>query len=217
MRRNGMVGVLLVGVVALGGAGCATRGYVRDEVRKEITTLRGDMGRSDEVLQRGVDDAGLVASRAELRAEAAEHGLGSVRDLALGNSEFKEVGRHRVYFDFDSAELEGEAVQTLDAVARDAGSNLRACVELFGFADPVGADWYNVSLGERRADAVRRYLVESGSVPLTRIETMSFGETWPAREKPAGGDHAQLRQVLVVLVERVEASSTEEEKILSQK
>jgi outer membrane protein OmpA-like peptidoglycan-associated protein len=212
-----MVGILLVGVIAAGGAGCATRGYVRDEVRKEITSLRGDMTRTDESLQRGVDGAALAASRAELRAEATESGLGSVRELALGHSEFKEVARHRVYFDFDSAELADGSTQTLDAVAREAGKNLGAYVELFGFADPTGADWYNVSLGERRADSVRRYLVESGSVPLSRIETMSFGEDWPAREKPAGDDHAELRQVLVVLVERVEPGGAPEEKVLSQK
>jgi outer membrane protein OmpA-like peptidoglycan-associated protein len=220
MKNGGKLSFLLVGCLLVGATGCATRGYVRGEVNKGMTNVREEMGRSDQALRAGIDDASLAASRADSRAMAAENGVGTVRGLALGDTEFKEVGRHNVYFAFDSAKLTDEGRRALDTAAREMGSNLRSCVELFGFADPVGPEAYNLQLGERRAEAVRRYLVETGAVPLTRIVTMSFGENYPSREKPAAEDNAKLRQVLLVLVERIEPTGTTgraEEKVLSQK
>ncbi|MGD8174724.1 peptidoglycan-associated lipoprotein Pal [Marinimicrobium sp. ARAG 43.8] len=82
------------------------------------------------------------------------------------------------YFDFDKSTLKPAARSTLVAHAerlKDSGDRVR--VE--GHADERGSREYNMGLGERRAKAVRDFLVLQG-VPASRIETVSYGEERPA-------------------------------------
>jgi len=84
-----------------------------------------------------------------------------------------------VYFDFDSAVLRDDARAALKKnaeVIRGAGS---AVITIEGHTDERGTEEYNLALGERRADAVRAYLVDLG-IPNSRLRTVSFGEAKPA-------------------------------------
>lgn len=85
----------------------------------------------------------------------------------------------RVFFDYDSYDLRPEARATLEGQARWLGqySNLNITVE--GHADERGTREYNLALGERRANAVRNYLVALG-VDGSRINTISYGKERPA-------------------------------------
>ena len=81
------------------------------------------------------------------------------------------------YFDFDSSELKPAAQAALDAHIALLRSNDRS-VRLEGHTDERGTRDYNMALGERRANAVRDYMVVNG-VPSYRIETVSYGEEQP--------------------------------------
>jgi len=81
------------------------------------------------------------------------------------------------YFDFDSYALKPEALEALDAyIAYYLGND--EPIRLEGHADERGTREYNMALGERRANAVRDYMVVNG-VPSYRIETVSYGEERP--------------------------------------
>jgi peptidoglycan-associated lipoprotein len=84
-----------------------------------------------------------------------------------------------VYFDFDRSDLDDVARNALDAkigvLETDASYHLR----IEGHADERGSDEYNLALGMRRANAVRRYLAYRG-VSEGRLETVSLGEERPA-------------------------------------
>ncbi len=82
------------------------------------------------------------------------------------------------YFEFDSAVLVPEARAALMAHAEYA-RNASKSVRLEGHADERGSREYNMALGERRANAVRDFLVLQG-VSSSRIETVSYGEERPA-------------------------------------
>ncbi len=85
-----------------------------------------------------------------------------------------------VYFDYDSAVLRDDARATVkkDAEAiRGAASS--TVVTLEGHCDERGSEEYNLALGERRAEAVRVYLVDLG-IPKSRLRVVSFGEAKPA-------------------------------------
>lgn len=86
-----------------------------------------------------------------------------------------------VQFAYDSATLNPSQTAICEAVA----SHLmdRGGVILEGHADERGSRDYNLTLGERRALAVRAYLIELGVSP-SQIQTRSYGE-----EKPANGNH----------------------------
>jgi peptidoglycan-associated lipoprotein len=84
----------------------------------------------------------------------------------------------RVNFEFDSALITDE---TRDALAANVGIMRRfeeIEVEVEGHCDEQGSTEYNLVLGQRRADAIRKYMVMAG-VAADRVETISFGEEAP--------------------------------------
>ncbi|MBP7830937.1 MAG: OmpA family protein [Kiritimatiellae bacterium] len=82
-----------------------------------------------------------------------------------------------VYFDYDSSQIKDSERSKLDAVASSLqGSQAGLVVE--GHADERGSNEYNLALGERRALAVRAYLVGLG-IDGDRIQTKSLGEEQP--------------------------------------
>ena len=83
-----------------------------------------------------------------------------------------------VYFDFDSDAIKPEAARILDQQAQFLNSNQGARVQVAGHTDERGTREYNMSLGERRAAAVRSYLANKG-VNSANIEIISFGEEQP--------------------------------------
>jgi peptidoglycan-associated lipoprotein len=95
-----------------------------------------------------------------------------------------------VYFDFDSSEIRSEYVPVVAAHAGYLVKFPTARVRLEGHTDEKGSREYNIGLGERRAQAVRRALMLQG-VADAQITTVSYGEERPAAE---GSDDAALAQ-----------------------
>ena len=97
------------------------------------------------------------------------------------------------YFDYDSYNLKPEATEALDAhIAAMQGND--ATVRLEGHTDERGTREYNMALGERRANAVRDYMVVNG-VPSYRIETVSYGEERPIAYGSGESNWSQNRRV----------------------
>lgn len=82
------------------------------------------------------------------------------------------------FFEFDEAELTDETRRKLDRIADRARGNDEATVRVTGYADQIGGDDYNLSLSQRRADAVRTYLIERG-LPENAVSVDARGETDP--------------------------------------
>lgn len=89
-----------------------------------------------------------------------------------------EVG-DRVFFGFDSSELDDEARAIAERLAVWMQENPSATVTIEGNCDERGTREYNLALGERRANSVRDYLVALGVNP-SRLSTISFGKERPA-------------------------------------
>ncbi len=89
-----------------------------------------------------------------------------------------QVG-NTVYFGFDSSELAGEAQATLDRQAAFLNVNPTMVVIIEGHADERGTREYNLALGDRRAVAVRDYLLAKG-LNAARVRTVSYGKERPA-------------------------------------
>ena len=89
-----------------------------------------------------------------------------------------QVG-NTVYFGFDSAELSGRAQATLDRQAAFLNVNPALVVIVEGHADERGTREYNLALGDRRATAVRDYMLAKG-LNSARIRTVSYGKERPA-------------------------------------
>ena len=83
------------------------------------------------------------------------------------------------YFDFDQTTIKSDSKAALSAHAAYLAANKSARVVLEGHADERGTVEYNLALGERRAMAVRRYLLANGAA-AGQLEVVSFGEERPA-------------------------------------
>jgi peptidoglycan-associated lipoprotein len=83
-----------------------------------------------------------------------------------------------VFFGFNQDELSPEARKTLDANIQWLKANPGVRITVAGYCDDRGTDAYNLALGDRRARAVRAYLVAGGIDP-TRISTTSYGKERP--------------------------------------
>lgn len=84
----------------------------------------------------------------------------------------------RIFFDFDSVELRSDARATLEKQSEWLKQNGGVSVWIEGHADERGTREYNLALGERRATAIRDYLVALG-VDDSRLQTRSFGKERP--------------------------------------
>ncbi len=84
-----------------------------------------------------------------------------------------------VYFDFDRATIKPSETSKIDEVVSYLKANPTHAVQIEGHCDERGTEQYNLSLGERRALAVREYLVTAGIQP-DRVFTISYGESRPA-------------------------------------
>jgi peptidoglycan-associated lipoprotein len=92
---------------------------------------------------------------------------------AVGGSQFTPV-----YFEYDSAQINDSERTKIEAVAEQLKTgSLNVIVE--GHCDERGSNEYNLALGERRALAIRAYLVGLG-IDASRIQTKSYGEERPA-------------------------------------
>lgn len=85
----------------------------------------------------------------------------------------------RVFFGYDQYNLTPEAQHTLELQAEWMKRYANVNVAIAGHCDERGTREYNLALGERRANAVRSYLMALG-VPATRITTISYGKERPA-------------------------------------
>lgn len=83
-----------------------------------------------------------------------------------------------VYFEYDSFKLKSDAKASLNAAATWLKANPSKQVQIEGHTDERGTTEYNLALGERRAGAVKDYLVMKG-VPAAQLSTISYGEERP--------------------------------------
>jgi len=86
----------------------------------------------------------------------------------------------KALFDFDKAVLkpEGKAAIDSEIISKLSGVQKLELVLVTGHTDPIGTQAYNQKLSERRADAVRDYLVSKG-IAKDKIETLGMGKTQP--------------------------------------
>ena len=93
------------------------------------------------------------------------------------------LSKRSVYFDFDSYVVRDESKPLVEAHGRYLQSNRNARMTIQGNADERGSREYNIALGQRRADSVKRMMLLYGATD-SQIETVSFG-----KEKPKNSGH----------------------------
>ena len=186
-------------------AGCATSG----SVDKKIEEAQLETNRRIESVAGQVEDLQQKQKATDIRldqlSQEAKDALKRAQEagvLAKGKVVFEQAfTEDRIKFKVDKYDLDKNAQGALSEFAgRVKALNEQYFVEIQGHTDDSGSSRYNDELGQRRADAVRRYLSREQQLPLNRMSTISYGDTLPVESnKTAKGRAANRRVVLVVL------------------
>ena len=107
------------------------------------------------------------------------------------------LSKRIVYFDYDSAEIRSDSQSVVAAHSRYLAGAAGQKIRLEGHADERGSREYNIGLGERRAQAVRRALLLQG-VAEVQLSTVSYGEERPAEAGSTEQAYAANRRVEIV-------------------
>jgi len=125
----------------------------------------------------GCQSTGKVSQASEQKVAVSDESRSTVAEKAPAPT---EVELETVYFEFNRWQLNDETRSALRTNAQQLQAGSAASpVTVIGHCDERGSEEYNLALGERRAEAVKRYLVDLG-IPASRIRTLSFGEARPA-------------------------------------
>lgn len=111
---------------------------------------------------------------------------------------FTENTTDTVFFAFDSSALSAEAQAALDTQVAWLKSHDDVNVIVQGYCDERGTREYNLALGERRANAVKQYLVSHG-IAEHRVSTISYGKERPAVFGSNEAAWAQNRRAVTVV------------------
>ena len=110
------------------------------------------------------------------------------------------LAKRTVYFDFDSSEIKGEGTDIVAAHAKYLAGHPNIHVRLEGNTDERGSREYNIGLGERRAQSVRRALLLQGASDA-QISTVSYGAERPVDPGHDEAAWAKNRRVEIVYVQ----------------
>lgn len=171
----GLAAIALAGSLLLTATGCGPK--PKPEPPKPAINL--DSLRAAEEAKRKADSI-RVADEARRAAEEAKRKAEAEAARLKAEAEAKDKASVRViYFDYDKANIRNDMVSPsqFDADLMKKYANWR--VQLEGHADERGTNEYNLALGDRRAQSVKKYLSDYG-IGADRISTISYGEERPA-------------------------------------
>jgi peptidoglycan-associated lipoprotein len=206
--------VLAIPVMALalgGSTACATKKFVNTrvgEVNTKVDTLgrsveetqertRANEGRISEVDQKAAA-AGMTAEEARAAANAAGTKVDTL-DAASKRLVYEvTLSEDKGNFKLNRVEIPDEAKAEIDALVNTLKANPNgAWIEIEGHTDATGGKAYNMQLGEKRAEQVKRYLYEQHQVPLHKMNVISFGEEKPVSDNKTRDGRAQNRRVVI--------------------
>jgi peptidoglycan-associated lipoprotein len=187
MKQSIVLKLLVVSAVLLVGAvGCKPKiknptpiPGAKVGVPPDRTTFGGDQGRT------APDGSGVTSQPVPQPTPPKPTGddliglpIDDISGMKRDETSFKA---NTVYFDFDRSTIKSSERSKIEAVANHLKSQPTHKLKVEGHCDERGTEGYNISLGERRALAVRTYLVNLG-IAADRVYTISFGEARPAME-----------------------------------
>jgi peptidoglycan-associated lipoprotein len=178
-------------LITLGGASCAKK-----EVKVETPVV--DNSAAEAAKKKAEEDAAAAAKKkaeadaaAAAKKKAEEDAAAAAKKKAEADAaaqkmlqdQINAVESEKIYFDYDKADLKPESQSILEKKAKFLQANPSYTLTIEGNCDERGTNEYNLALGERRADAAKKFINSLG-VSSDKITTISYGE-----EKPVDPGH----------------------------
>lgn len=194
---NHKTSLLLSLVVLLGFLfwGCATTSYVKKRTKEIEDNTKAQIGKLEQKVS-------AVDAKAEEAKSKANEAWAKAEELAKsqGYTGYQVIGEREVNFDFDSYDLTKITTDILDEMGTMLQQRPELILEIAGYTDDVGPDAYNLILGDKRAESVKRYLAEKFDIRIHRMFRISFGESKPKTlNDTISGRSTNRRATLVIL------------------
>lgn len=190
-------------VLALGSlfiAGCATKGYVRQQItpvnekvdqvdqnsQKRDSQQVADINKTNTQMdedEKKLDATSEIAKTADTESKGATvkanqnaRDLSDLRNVVANIDDYKAGNQVVVHFAVNRDTLTKDEIAKLDEVASQIGPLQRYFITVEGFTDQTGTKAYNNQLSRNRANQVISYLVGSHNIPVYRIHTVGLGD-----------------------------------------
>lgn len=215
MTRKWSSALVLAVTTTLVLSGCATKKFVQQEIANQAdkiqsveSAVEANQARIKEVdgktdmADRKADQAQAISEAAMDRGNEAFVAAEEAMLLAVGKLVLEETLTNDItQFAVNKADLPDGGVVELDVlVVRILELDQRVYLEIQGHTDSTGSEMWNIELGERRAEAVRRYLNELG-IPLFAMSVISYGEANPIADNSSRDGRGQNRRVVIRVLE----------------
>ncbi len=149
----------------------------------------------------------VIGSKMDKQAKDIKATLPGAEVERVGEGIKVTLGENTVNFEFNSSNLTTLAKNNLDKLANVLITNPDTNINIYGYTDSKGTDSYNLALSERRASAVKNYLMAKG-ISSTRLFASGMGEQSPIADNSTDAGRAQNR--------RVEFAITANEKMIEE-
>lgn len=218
MNKRSVAMIAMIALLAaLGTTGCVSKKMFRKNVEDNDQRVAG-VESGVEANERRIEELssetdGRIAEVRGTAEKAVEIGNKASSDAVKAQAMAEKAARGKllwsvtlsddsVKFSFDQAELPDSAKAPLDELISKIKSYGKAVyIEIEGHTDNIGSADYNLELGERRAEAVKRYLNQAGGIPLHAINVIAYGETKPIADNATPDGRAANRRVVIKVLE----------------
>ena len=173
-----------------------------------VTQLDSRTNERFEVVKNDVTTVDKKVVTAQGAADRAAAELLVLDDKFVNRNQFSVAAEKAILFKFDSAKIDSKYESELESIAGLLQKNPDALLVLEGRTDSRGDQDYNVKLGERRVESVKRLLAVDMGIPVFRIHQISFGSAKPIAENDSKEGREKNRTVvLTVLVPKASGAA----------
>lgn len=137
---------------------------------------------------------GVIGNKMDKQAKDIKQALPGAEVERVGEGIKITLGENTVNFDFNSSNLTATAKNNIDKLADVLVKNPDTNINVYGYTDNKGSDEYNLTLSEKRANAVINYLVSKG-IAKSRLYAMGMGEKDPIADNETDAGRAKNRRV----------------------
>jgi outer membrane protein OmpA-like peptidoglycan-associated protein len=168
---------------------------VDQKIDQQIAGVNTKVSDLDTKTTTGINGVRTDVTGVRTTADTTNRNLTALDQKFQNRNNYSMSTQKNVLFKFDSATLTDEGKAALDEVAAAVTGSPDSILVLEGHTDNTGDKTYNIRLGERRIEAVKRYLAVDKGVPVYKIEEISFGAEKPIVPNDTKQNREQNRAV----------------------
>ena len=183
-------------IVALMAGGCGVnKDYVAGEIAASEARTTTELGQVRDKIDLNATEITRLQGLATALDEKADLAI----NKASGFENYQIIWSGKISYDFDDYNINDVAASILDEAGMKLEEVPHSLIEIVGHTDQTGSANYNIFLGEKRANAAKRYLADKFGTSLYRMFIVSYGEEKPVALPDERNASSQNRRVTLTI------------------